>query len=295
MYLFYANCTCLKVSLNIELYYPLTMNLSLNQPLASLSQIIVIYSLRFVVGLIILLIGVKLINVVVKHLKKTAEARVPDPTLNTFMLSSISIALKIVLMIGVLVIWGVQTTALIAIFGGLSLALGLALQGSMSNVASGVMILLLKPFKVGDYITINTFEGTVQTIELFSTTVTPLDNRTVIIPNSMLTSTVVINYSAQKQRRINLKVEVLYGQDLEKIEEILATVLKGTPNLLQEPSKPSVTLLEQRQNTITYVLRAWVNKEVFGSTRSLLRKSLASELIKHNIKVPAPLNPTNPA
>lgn len=216
---------------------------------------------RFAIGLAILWFGAKIISRLAKMFNKLFMNSSLDNTVSSFIYSSISIGLRIFLVLFVLSIWGVKTATFIAVFGAFSLAIGLALQGSMSNVASGVLILLLKPFKVDDYITVQSLSGTVKKIELFFTSIITLDNRTVVIPNSILTTQIVTNFSRYPERRVEIPFQVSLVSNIDKAHEVLNKVLEDSPHVVMKNEKESFVRLTAHSNGVaTFTMYAWVKR-----------------------------------
>lgn len=254
-----------------------------------LSTSIVELAIRISLGLLLLWLGSKAISKLARFIKRLIFGRIADSTISSFLYSSVSISLRILLILAVLSIWGVQTTTFIAAFGAFSLAIGLALQGSMSNVASGVLLLLLKPFVVGEFIEVQQWSGTVKKIELFFTTIATVDNKSVVIPNSLLTTQVVTNLSRHKERRIDVSFQVLLDSDLEGAKHALATVIAADDALLKEDKTAQVVITDQSQGIATLTIRGWVNRADVISTKERLAMQ-GLEALKHaKVKLPPPL------
>jgi small conductance mechanosensitive channel len=181
-----------------------------------------------------------------------------DPTVAKFLSNVIRYALWVILGVTVLTQFGVQTTTIIAALGGLALAVGLALQGTLSNVAAGVMILLQRPFRVGEYITCGTVAGTVEAIGLFTTEIIQLDGLYVMVPNNELWNKPVVNFSRQPTRRVELVVNIAYEDDLRAARQAMIELAQSDPRVLAQP-QPVAFIAGLAENSVRVGLRAWCN------------------------------------
>lgn len=268
---------------SIETLLPWTMGMQ------SLGEVLSVLILRLVLGSIFLYLGFKLINKVITGYSNASSVQSLDPSIRSFSVSLIRIASYILLLFVTFTIWGFATTSFVAILGGLSLAVGLALQGSMSNVASGVLILLNKPIQVGDFITVATFEGTVKQIELFHTTLTTFDNRTILIPNSILMTQPIVNFSRESLRRIDLRIQLPYDQPIQQVLESTKQILDSTTALLEEPTPPDVLVLSNDGDIVVVGVRAWVEKDQYLTVKRALLTALLEAFQKKHIKLAHPL------
>jgi len=194
---------------------------------------------RIIIALIVLWIGLKIVKLIVKGLRKLLEKKEVDVSLQSFLLSMTDIALKVLIVIAVLGMIGIQTTSFIAVLGAAGLAVGMALQGTLQNFAGGVIILLLKPFKVGDYIDSAGVQGTVKYIQIFNTIVETPDKKMVIAPNTDLATKTLINYSRSENRRVDIKVGIAYGESVDNARNALLELAKSYPLVIEEPSPRS--------------------------------------------------------
>jgi small conductance mechanosensitive channel len=198
-------------------------------------DILMRYGPRVVIALLTLLLGYWLISLFVKGVNRFMRIREVDPTLRPFLKSIISIGLKILLILTVAGMIGIQTTSFVAALGAAGLAIGLALQGSLSNFAGGVLILLFKPFRVGDTIESRGHVGTVDEIQILYTTLITADNKKVVIPNGVLSNNDIVNFSALPVRRIDLNISLDYESDVTKAKEIILSIAASDPRILKEP------------------------------------------------------------
>ena len=210
-----------------------------------------------VLAIVTLGIGLWVINRVVALLHRTMEVRSVEPTLARFLRSLVSVGLKVLLFVSVLGMVGVETTSFIAVLGGAALAVGLALQGSLSNFAGGVLILLFRPFRVGQVIETQGSLGTVNEIGILHTILKTFDNRTIIIPNGDLANDRIINLSLEDNRRAEWTFGVSYDDDIRKVRETLTEVLQAEERLLAEP-EPTIVISAFADSSVNFMVRAWV-------------------------------------
>lgn len=238
-----------------------------------------------IVGVIILIAGLYLIKWVGKWLQNGMHRKDINPSLRPFLTSLLIITLRILLVLSVMQIIGIQLTFLTVLIGGIGVAAGLALSGTLQNFASGVLILLLKPFIVGDNIIAQGQEGTVTSIQIFYTIVTTFDNRTVVIPNSKLSNEVIINISKVGTRRLDIEMKFSYGIDYEKVAEIFNKTVDEFKNCLKTPERRiGVSTLDD--SGFKVVLNVWVKSHGFTDTKLSFQKELMNNLKNEGIKLP---------
>ena len=221
-----------------------------------------------VIALLILIIGLKLSNYVVKLCKRVFERSKMDLMIQTFLLSCMRIGLKILVVFIAVQQVGVQASSIIAVIGSAGLAVGLSLRGSLSNIAGGVILLVVKPFQVGDYILEESSgkEGTVQSIGIMYTKLSSMDNKAILIPNGNLSNASITNVTNQDKRRVDLLVGIEYSEDIKKVKEILSEVIESEPVLLKEdPVKVYVS--DFRESCIDIGIRYWVRTEDYWESR----------------------------
>ena len=232
---------------------------------------------RFLGAIIILILGFWFSNIFTRMLVKVMNKREVDASLVTFFKSFIRIALKIMIIITVMSMAGVAMTSFIAILGAAGLAVGLALQGSLSNFAGGVLILIFKPYKVGDFIEAQGFLGSVKEIQIFNTILNTPDNKRIVIPNGNLANGSLINYSSMEERRIEWIFSVAYGTSYEKAEKIIMEIINNEERILKDPA-PFIGLREMANSSVNIVTRAWTKREdfwpVFFEINKIIYKSL---------------------
>lgn len=240
---------------------------------------------KIIIALIILWIGLKLIKLVVKAMKKMLDRRNVEVSLQSFLLSMTDIALKAMVVIAVLGMVGIQTTSFIAVLGAAGLAVGMALQGTLQNFAGGVIILLLKPFKVGDYIDSAGVQGTVKHIQIFNTIVETPDKKMVIAPNTDLATKTLVNYSRSENRRVDIKVGIAYGESVDSARAALLELAKSYSKVIEEPA-PMVVVTALADSAVSLELRVWVKNADYWDTFFYLNQAVYDKLNAVGISIP---------
>lgn len=212
------------------------------------------YAPKVVLALATLLIGLWIIKRVVKMMRKALKSREMDEALQSFLGDLISVVLKVVLFISVAGMVGIETTSFAVIMGAAGLAIGMALQGSLANFAGGVMIMLFRPFKIGDLIEGEGHFGSVTAINIFVTTVLTPENKTVIIPNGPLSNNSLINFSREGNLRVDLVVGISYDADIRRAREVIMQAMESDPRVLKDPA-PSVNVLELADSSVNLAVR----------------------------------------
>ncbi|WP_316829295.1 mechanosensitive ion channel family protein [Pedobacter aquatilis] len=236
-------------------------------------------------GIALLFLGLWLIKLLGKWLSNGMHRKDVNPSLRPFLTSLILITLRILLVLTVMQIIGIELTFLTVLIGGIGVAAGLALSGTLQNFASGVLILLLKPFVVGDNIIAQGQEGTVTSIQIFYTIVTTFDNRTVVVPNSKLSNEVIINISKQGSRRLDIEIKFSYGIDYNTVEAIFNKTVDEFKNRLKTPERRiGVSVLDDSGYKVG--LNLWVKAHGFMDTKLSFQKALMENLKEGGIKLP---------
>ena len=208
----------------------------LSKIIDSIKVIFATYGLKILGAILFFIIGLWIINVITRLLTKVMTRRHIDASLQSFLSSMISVGLKVLLLVSVAGMVGIETTSFVAVIGALGLAVGLALQGSLANFAGGVLILLFKPFKAGDIIESNGQTGVVQEIQIFNTILLTPENKTTIIANAMVSNGIIINLSRHGNLRVDLTISVAANNDMEKVRSVVMGVLNSDPNILKDPA-----------------------------------------------------------
>ena len=245
------------------------------------------YAPSVVTAILILVVGLFIIKVIVNSSRKIMQKRSVDITLQKFLLNLGSWILKILLFITVISQLGIATTSFAAIIAAAGLAVGLALQGSLANFAGGVLIMIFRPFKIGDLIEAQGEIGVVKEIEIFTTKLTGLSNKEIIIPNGSLSNGNIVNYSTEGTRRVDLVIGVSYDADIKQTKEVLLNILTANPKVLKDPA-PSVTVLELADSSVNLAVRPWTKTEDYWSVYFDTTEQVKIELDKAGIEIPYP-------
>lgn len=238
-------------------------------------------------GLLIAIVGWWVIKIINHWIAKFFNLRTYDPTLVQFVQDFINYALKVLLFVTVITQLGVKTSSLIAILGAAGLAIGLALQGSLSNFAGGILLLVFKPFKVGDWISAQGTEGSVKQITVFSTKLNTFGNQEVIIPNGSLSNGSIINYSSEPNRRDNFKIGIGYTSDLKKAKDLLLELCNNHELVLQEPA-PVCVVDELGDFSVNLSLRYWTKRQDFWTVRFHIIEETKLTFDSNGIEIPFP-------
>ncbi len=253
--------------------------------LEKMSPLMVDFGKKFLGALIFVLIGRKLIQWLKKILKKSFQRSSMDKGVEKFLLSFIGIGLNVVLLVAAISILGVETSSFAAIIGSAGLAIGLSLQGSLSNFAGGVLILVMKPFHVGDYIISNGMEGTVTGIDVFYTKLLTTDNRKVVIPNGGLANSSIVNVTNEEFRRLDISLRVAFDCDLKRVKEILSELIGQEPLVLIE-HPVDVYIDSFQENGIALGIRVWTKKEDYFALKCRLMERIKESFDAEGIIIP---------
>ena len=244
------------------------------------------YGSRVLLALVTLAIGWWLINRLTAKLGQLLALRKADLALQGFISSLVNIILKVLLVVSVASMIGIQTTSFVAAIGAAGLAIGLALQGSLANFAGGVLILLFRPFKIGDWIEAQSVSGTVDSIQIFHTVLRTSDNKTVIVPNGNLSNGIITNYNRQPTRKVVFDVGVDYEADLQKVREVLLA-LADDPRVLKEPAS-AVVVTALGDSAITMSLRVWVDTPNYWDVLFMFNEHARDRLKAQGVDIPFP-------
>jgi len=260
---------------------------SAQEVLSRVYSLLAEYGLKVVGALLIFAVGrwvAKLVSSLAASGMKRAKV---DATLIPFLENLAYTALLVFIVIAALAALGVQTASVIAVLGAAGLAVGLALQGSLANFASGVLLLVFKPFRVGDFVEIGGAKGTVQAIHIFNTVLNAPDNIRIIVPNAQVTGGSILNYTINGTRRVDLVVSVSYDDDLKKARRVIEKVLAAEPRILAEPA-PVVAVSEMADSSVDFVARPWVKAADYWDVYFALTEAMKVALDEHGITVPFP-------
>ncbi len=263
------------------------INLDVEEALSSLMQEAVWIGVKILIALLFYWVGRWLIRRVVRLLDHTFERRKVDVSLRSFVRNTVSVVLVLILVMIVVQTLGVNVTSLIAIFSAATLAIGMALSGTAQNFAGGVMILMVKPYRVGDYITAQGQSGTVQEIKLFSTVITTPDNQTIYIPNNVIATAIIDNYSTAATRRVDWTISLAYGDDVEVARQHLLKIFAADQRILQSPA-PVVWLSELGESAVKISARVWVKNNDYWETYFEYNERIYNELPELGLHFPFP-------
>ncbi|RAK00688.1 mechanosensitive ion channel family protein [Aliidiomarina maris] len=249
--------------------------------------LIVAYALRFIVGLAILIGGFILSGILSRQIIKRLDKTKIDNAVVSFLAGIVRAIVVAAAIMMALSHVGIQTTSFIAILGAMGLAVGLSLQGSLANFASGVLIMIYRPFKAGDYVDAGGIAGTVIGIELFTTVLKTPDSKKVVVPNSRITSSPITNFSEHPTRRVDMVIGVSYNSDLRKAKEVLMRVLKEDERVLEEPA-PRVSVTELADSSVNFIVRPWVKSEDYWPFYWDTMEKIKLTLDEEGIGIPFP-------
>ena len=265
-------------------------NSSTEELLSELVDKAVSFGLKVMAAVAIYIIGAWLIRKLKKVIGKIFEKKNTDAAIASFIQSIISIALTVVLVIITVGALGIDTTSIAALLAGGGMAIGLALNGTVQNFAGGIMILVFRPFKSGDYIQAQGFEGIVTEVNIVSTKLTTVDNKCVVIPNGSLSNGTINNFSQNDLRRLSWNVDVEYGSSSDLTKEVMLELMKNDKRILTTadgaPADPFVALSELSSSSVKFVMRAWVRAEDYWDVNFDMNESIYKELPKKGIMFP---------
>ena len=248
----------------------------------------VAFGLKVFAALFIYTLGVWIIRKIKKIIRSIFERKQTDAAIASFAMSITSIALTVILIIITVGTLGIDTTSIAALLAGGGMAIGMALNGTVQNFAGGIMILIFKPFKSGDFIETQGFSGTVSEVTITSTKLSTVDNRVIVIPNGLLSNGIINNYSDRTIRRVEITVDVEYGSSSEKVISILQSLIKDDTRILKEPAEPFIRLSALKDSSIQFTIRLWVNASDYWGVYFDTIEKIYNELPKNGINFPFP-------
>lgn len=245
------------------------------------------YGTKLLVLLIGAYVGMSLIKKGVSLAKKVLRKQKIDKTLTRFLLSIIEIVLKVLLVLSLVQYIGIPTTSFVAILASAGLAIGMALSGTLQNFAGGAMLLALRPFKVGDYVQLSGYEGTVEEIQIFSTILLTIDNKRIIIPNAQCSNASMTNYSAMSTRRIDLTIGIGYEDDIDQTKTVLQEIVENTPRIIDK-DKTTIAVSGLGDNAVELAFRVWTKTENYWDVYFEINENIKKEFDKAGISFPFP-------
>jgi len=251
------------------------IDLGIDLGIKAATALIIFYAGKFVIGM------------VVGAIHRLMQKQEVDKTLETFICNLVRTVLMVVVVIAAIGALGVETTSFIAIFGAAGLAVGLALQGSLSNFASGVLIVLFRPYRVGDFIEAAGIAGSVEQVQILTTILKTGDNKQIIVPNSQIMGSIITNYSANPTRRIDMVIGVSYDDDLDKVRETLKELIAADDRILAEPAT-TIAVSDLADSSVNFVVRPWVNSADYWAVKFDLTEAIKKRFDKDDISFPFP-------
>lgn len=252
-----------------------------------ITDLAVSYGLKLVSALITLIIGLWIISMITKAFGRLMIKRDWDESLHGFLKNFVRILLKAMLLISVISMMGIQMTSFVALLGAAGLAVGMALSGTLQNFAGGVMILIFKPFKVGDYIEAQGYAGSVAEIQIFNTILKTPDNKTIIIPNGGLSTGSMVNYSAEETRRVDFSFGIAYGDDYDKAKELIQSLINADSRILKYPAT-FIALGELADSSVNITVRVWTKASDYWGVHFDMQEKVYKEFPKAGLSIPFP-------
>ncbi len=246
------------------------------------------YGMRLIGAIVVLVIGLWVVKIIANRVGKLLDKSDVTPALKSFTKSMTSVVLKIILIISVLGMMGIEMTTFIAMLTAASLAIAMAFNGTLSNFAGGVMILFFKPFRIGDYITAQGHSGTVKEIQIFVTILVTPDNKTIIIPNGPLSNSSLTNFSTQDFRRVDWTFGIGYGDDYDKAKEMITKLISEDKRILNEPAEPFIALSALADSSVNVTVRVWVKPADYWGVFFDMNEKYYKVADEYGINIPFP-------
>jgi len=259
----------------------------MEEALNKIYEYLTTFGIQLLIAIAIFVIGKWLAGIISRVVEKLLRKGSADEALVSFLKNLTYIGMMTFVILAALAKLGIQTTSFIAVLGAAGLAVGLALQGSLANFAAGVLILVFRPFKIGQYIAAGGTAGTVKEISIFTTILATPDNVKVIVPNAQIMGGNITNYSANETRRVDLVIGVSYSDDLKKAKEVLTKVVKADERVLQDPA-PTIAVSELADSSVNFVVRPWVKSTDYWAAYFALTESIKVEIEKNGLNIPFP-------
>jgi small conductance mechanosensitive channel len=243
--------------------------------------------LKILAAIVVFFVGRLIIKLVKKWMANGVMSKRGDATVHSFLSNLISVLLYFILIISIVSILGINTSSLVALLASAGLAVGMALSGTLQNFAGGVMIVMFRPFKVGDYISAQGYEGKVSEIQIFNTHLLTVDNKEVILPNGALSTGVMTNFSKQGTRRVDWVVSMAYGDDYDKAKALMQRLCAAEPRIMKDPA-PFVELLKLNDSSVDLTVRAWVDAADYWSVFFAINEKIYKAFAQEGLHIPFP-------
>lgn len=241
--------------------------------------------IKIVIAILVLVLSFIIINAVTKSIYKRLQKRKADLTLSRVGTNSLRILLKVLVLVCLIGYLGIETASISAVIASIGVGISLAVQGTLSNFAGGVIIIIMRPFKIGDYITSNGQEGTVEDIKLFYTHIVTNDNKAVVIPNGALANNVIVNASAKDTRRVDLVAQAAYGSDVNKVKEVIRQVCAANELVFKDPA-PFVELSNMNESSLDFTVRVWCNRPDYWTVNFAIIENIKKAFDENGIEIP---------
>ena len=264
------------------------MNLEMNGALwGQITELLSSFGISLFIALCILVIGRQVIKIVIKVISSALERSNTEDTVRIFVTNLLNTLLMIVVFIAAINQLGIETTSIIAVLGAAGLAIGLALQGSLANFAAGILIVIYRPYKVGDYIQADNHLGTVNDIQIFSTVLRTPDNKLVVVPNGSIMNGSIVNFSNQDTRRIDMVIGCSYEDDIDKVKEVLTDIVAKDDRVLSDP-KTRIAVSELADSSVNFIVRPWVKNPDYLDVMYSLTEEIKKRFDEEGISIPYP-------
>ena len=250
-------------------------------------EMVMNYAPKLLLAILTLIVGLFIVKLIVGALGRVMDKKGVDASLKPFLKSLVGSLLKIMLVLSVVGMIGVQMTSFIAILGAAGFAVGMALSGTLQNFAGGAMILIFRPFKVGDFVEAQGFAGVIKEIQIFNTIMKTGDNKTIIIPNAPLSGGAMVNYSTEPQRRVDMVFGIGYEDDIDKAKTVLQKLIDADSRILKDPAS-MIAVKELADSSVNFVVRAWVNAADYWGVFFDMHENVKKTFDKEKISIPYP-------
>ena len=264
-----------------------TLDMDTAEIINSITEIAADFGLRLFYAVLIIFVGRWVVKLLLKIIKSALEKTTVEETVRIFVANLLNTLLMVIIFIAAINQLGIETTTIIAMLGAAGLAIGLALQGSLANFAAGILIVMFRPYKVGDYIEAGSVAGTVLDIQIFSTVLKTPDNKVVVIPNGTIMDSSITNYTGQATRRVDIVASCGYEDDIDKVKEVLKDILDQDDRILAEPES-RIAVSELADNSINFIVRPWVNSSDVLSVKYSILEQIKKRFDEEGISIPYP-------
>ena len=252
----------------------------------TITEFVLSFSIKLIKVLFIWFVGRWVLKRVVKLVVRILQKHIDNDSVRTFLVSIVDVVVMIMLILMIIGVLGIDTSSFIAIFASAGVAIGMALSGTLQNFAGGVMILLFRPFKVGDYIEAQGVAGIVKQIQIFNTVVHTGDNKVILLPNGAVSTGIINNYSREPKRRLDMTFSISYGNDFEKAKSVLLGIIAQDSRILNDPAEPFIRLSELGASSIDIIVRVWCNQSDYWAIKFDLNQKVYETFPKEGLEFP---------